>query len=509
MKNIFNNLGYTAKHTLVGVALGVATIGIGIGVVSNLGSSPQKAGGAALSSLEQYQQGAAASQAAVAPQYTRQELEKRIAQAERERDNPSVYQLKDIPSKGELGYNAQDAASNKNGGKNIAGGLESLTPGGVSAAEALGAKSAAQDAAAYDMAAAGASQEGIVSASQIEAAKTKAAAAATQKGQLQASARIGSSGGGIIGGGSVMKAGETSRYSGAQGGASGASGAANNLGGGSAFSGGRAGSMGGYNVKTGFGSGGANGQELFTVGELENAALKSRYAAGSVSKQSAKSAALAQAAFDGSQAVESGVEVAENGGVSIGGAADSLGRVAGSQAMGYTGSWNTDTLEDLKAQEEKEWKSLKKKIIWKMVLMGILGLAGAGSYALVGLGGLITSAAAVAGIYACMKGFGKKGTSLEDLIAKTKDFEYLTINTDKWMKAARIVFWSALAVCAGPLALVGYMVAKKGNKEFLKNLVKDAGDGKTADTSDSDGASSLTDGNLTSATKDINKNVTN
>ncbi len=308
-------------------------------------------------------------------------------------------------------------------------------------------------------------------------------------------------------GGSVMKKGETSRSSGALSGASGAQGAANNLGGSSAFSGGRAGSMGGYNVKAGYASGGANGQELFTVGELENAALKSRYAAGSVSKQSAKGAAFAQAAFDGSQAAEGGVEVSENGGLSIEGATNSLERVANSQPMGYSGSWNTDTLENLQQQEEKEWKSLKKKIIWKMVLMGLLGLSAAGSYALVGLGGLITSAAAVAGIYACMKGFGNKGTALEDLIAKTKDFEHLTINTDKWMKAARIVFWSALAVCAGPLALVGYMVAKKGNKEFLKNLVKDAGDGKSTETSDSEGSSSMTDSDATAATQDVNKNA--
>ena len=55
MKNIFNKLGYISKPALIGTVLGVATVAVGIGIITNFsGGASQPAKGFSGAALEQY-----------------------------------------------------------------------------------------------------------------------------------------------------------------------------------------------------------------------------------------------------------------------------------------------------------------------------------------------------------------------------------------------------------------------------------------------------------------------
>ena len=158
MKNILNKLGYISKPAMIGIALGVATVAVGIGVLTQF-TGDNGAGGISGSALGQYG-GTLSSSAANSGAYSREQLEASMAAAEAARQQgDSVYSLKGSGSDFYYGKNAahqQQMAANdggeggaeSDGGEGLRGtGISGMGGGGIAAVDGSNAMDSEAEAA--------------------------------------------------------------------------------------------------------------------------------------------------------------------------------------------------------------------------------------------------------------------------------------------------------------------------------------------------------------------------
>ena len=312
MKNIFNKLGYISKPALIGTVLGVATVAVGIGIITNFsGGASQPAKGFSGAALEQYAGDVSSQAQQQAAGYSKEDLEATMAAAEAQRNAASVYTLKDAAGKEQFAYN-------KSGVEGV--NTDAVQSAGAGTVEGMGAgqniSAPVTDSTAAQAAAAAQSK------AKAEAGLEKADAASQElaKAQLSTSKMMSGSTVGKGNGASASsrmsqslprtadnKAGSASIPQQAAAGLPNAQGKLPDT-----FKSGRAGEMGGFNVKAqGSAQTGANGQAFFstTVAELSNSARYSQAGKKTVYGDSGKGTALAQAAFDGSETAAEGVKI--------------------------------------------------------------------------------------------------------------------------------------------------------------------------------------------------------
>ncbi len=309
MKNIFNKLGYISRPALIGTVLGVATVAVGIGIVTNFsGGASQPAKGFSGSALEQYAGDVSSQAQQQAAGYSKEDLEASMAAAEAQRNAASVYTLKDAAGKEQFAYNNSgvdsvntDAVQSAGAGtvEGMGAGQNISAPVGADAAAQAASERQAKAAAGMDKADA-ASQE--LAKAQLSTSKTMSGSSIGQGHGASASSRMTQS----LSRTADAKAGSASIP---QNAAAGLPNAKGNLP--DTFKSGRAGELGGYNVKAQGDKAGGNGQAFFstTVAELSNSARYSQAGKKTVYSDSGKGTALAQAAFDGSETAAEGVKI--------------------------------------------------------------------------------------------------------------------------------------------------------------------------------------------------------
>lgn len=309
MKNIFNKLGYISRPALIGTVLGVATVAVGIGIVTNFsGGASQPAKGFSGSALEQYAGDVSSQAQQQAAGYSKEDLEASMAAAEAQRGAASVYTLKDAAGKEQFAYNNSgvdgvntDAVQSAGAGtvEGMGAGQNVSAPVGIDAAAQAAAERQAKAAAGMDKVDA-ASQE--LAKAQLSTSKTMSGSSIGQGHGASASSRMSSNLSRV----NDAKAGSASIPQQAAGGLPNANGKLPDT-----FKSGRAGEMGGFNVKAQGDKAGGNGQAFFstTVAELSNSARYSQAGKKTVYGESGKGAALAQAAFDGSETAAEGVKI--------------------------------------------------------------------------------------------------------------------------------------------------------------------------------------------------------
>lgn len=344
MKNILNKIGAVSKPVIFGVALGVATVAVGVGVATNLMSDGPK--GASGRVLSQYSGDTASvgSSAGGYDAYSKEALEAQIAAARAEREGGTALAYLGNAGKGRFAY-GDNSSSYENGvvdlmamsntGYEAEAGAEAAggTPDLSSAINQFNATAAAANANAGKGGAA-AGEEAGTEKGQLE----KAGASATQVNKLNRSNRIGSSGkGGVSAGasGGVRNMGSipgavSSDRPGQQAVPSVNMGNANagNISGVAGAKHGRVGSLGGSNSRGGANGSGGSGQAYFTssMGELVSAQKYSALGKGSVYGDAEKGFEQASMAFDGAGEVNEGVQI--NGDTPITTKAASLEREA-------------------------------------------------------------------------------------------------------------------------------------------------------------------------------------
>ncbi len=310
MKNIFNKLGYISRPALIGTVLGVATIAVGVGIVTNFsGGNSQPSKGFSGTALEQYAGDVSAQAQQQGAGYSKEDLEAGMAAADAQRNAASVYSLKDAAGKEQFAYSnsgvenvntdaVQSAASGSvegmGAGQNIA----------APSAAAADAQAAAEERAAKASAGLGKAEEASqeLAKAQLSTSKTMSGSSVGKGYGASASTRMSSNLSRV----NDAKAGSASIP---QQAAAGLPNAKGNLP--DTFKSGRAGEMGGFNVKAQGANAGGNGQAFFstTVAELSNAARYSQAGKKTVYGDSGKGTALAQAAFDGSETAAEGVKI--------------------------------------------------------------------------------------------------------------------------------------------------------------------------------------------------------
>ena len=372
MKNIFNKLGYISRPALIGTVLGVATVAVGIGIVTNFsGGASQPAKGFSGSALEQYAGDVSSQAQQQAAGYSKEDLEASMAAAEAQRNAASVYTLKDAAGKEQFAYNNSGVDSVNTDAVQSAGAgtVEGMGAGqNVSApiSGAADAKAAAEERAAKAAAGMGkaedASQE--LAKAQLSTSKTMSGSSIGQGHGASASSRITQS----LPRTADAKAGSSSIP---QQAAAGLPNAKGNLP--DTFKSGRAGELGGYNVKAQGEKAGGNGQAFFstTVAELSNSARYSQAGKKTVYGDSGKGTALAQAAFDGSETAAEGVKI-EGTNVQQG-AAQALEGTANTLDM--KPKFGTNGLQDVNVDIET-FKDVRTQI-WSQILQAFFVTLGA------------------------------------------------------------------------------------------------------------------------------------
>jgi len=363
MKNIFNNLGYISKPALIGTVLGVATVAVGIGIVTNFsGGTPKAAKGFAGTALEQY----ASDVSSQAQQgVSKADLEAGMAAAENQRSNSSVNDLKNSASKEQFAYGD---AQNGDGTKTSASALSADAAAHGAAANMGGANvaaSAGQSAAQAQVAAA-------ERAAKINAGM-KAGDAVPQLVTSKMAGGSNMSAGGASSGVSYSVNKTAAENSGSvkipQGQAVASLPKGPQV---DAFKAGRSGELGGYNVKASGDKMGSNGQAYFstTIGELSSAAKYSQAGKKTVYGDAEKGTALAQAAFDGSKPAE-GVKIS---GTSVqAGAAQALQQSA--DTLGMKNKYGATGLSNV-ASDVSTFKDVRNQI-WSHVIQAALATAAA------------------------------------------------------------------------------------------------------------------------------------
>ncbi len=319
MKNIFNKLGYMSKPALIGTVLGVATVAVGIGIVTNFGGGPK--GSVAGPALEQYSSERASSAnltAGYAPGYSKEDLEASMALAEQQRSVNSVEALRSASAKDRAafalngeeaeGYGMQAGAYDENGNALQGSGIDGMAAG-ASGVDAVAAGAVAPN----EQSAKNKAADAKKAAQQRATIDRAGATLVSSKGKLgigSGGSGSGSSSGGSYGGYALPTAPEGAA----------AQNIPQNLAGQlvgntpdiDSHKMGRAGSMGGFGVKAGRGDSTGSGQQFYSTGiaELSNASRFSQLGKKTVYGDSAKGAAFAEAAFDGSQTGD-GVQIGE------------------------------------------------------------------------------------------------------------------------------------------------------------------------------------------------------
>lgn len=469
MKNIFSKLGYISRAALIGTVLGVATVAVGIGIVTNFtGSSSNGPQGFSGAALEQY--AGDVSSGANSTGYSKEDLQAGMAAAEMDRNTNSVSSLRNAASKESFAYgnkggpeavnpniDGSSAYAGVDGGEAAAGGaLDSIgsTGQGISAIDA-GAVAPNEAAAMAAAQAANAAKAGEMQAS------SQRTGAQLQTSKMMTGSSVGKGGsGGSSSGGSyrLPSAGDKPSASAIP------QGMAGNLPSGpvvDAFKGGgRAGSIGGFNVKAQGAGQNGSGQAYFstTVAELANAAKYSQGGKKTVYGDASKGAALAGAAFDGSETAAEGVQI--DGANVTQSAATELERTANTlQMQPKHGTSSLDPVD----YDITTGKDIKKNI-WKKVIGALIAtLAGCVAISVAvtagGIWGWIVAAILLAATLAAIW-----ATGLPGLLSDLGKLKYSGGMNATWTKA---IVYTLLAVFTG--AAVACMVPAVG-KAICKML---------------------------------------
>lgn len=416
MKNILNKLGYISKPALIGTVLGVATVAVGIGIVTNFsGGASKPAKGFSGAALEQYAGDVSSQAQQQAAGYSKEDLEASMAAADAQRNAASVYTLKDAAGKEQFAYNNSgvdsvnaDAVQSSASGtvEGMGAGQNISAPVGSADAQAAAEERAAKAAAGMDKAEA-ASQE--IAKAQLSTSKTMSGSSVGKGYGSSASTRMSSNLSRV----NDAKAGSASIPQQAAAGLPNAKGTLPDT-----FKSGRAGEMGGFNVKAQGTQAGGNGQAFFstTVAELSNSARYSQAGKKTVYGDSGKGTALAQAAFDGSETAAEGVKI-EGTNVQQG-AAQALEGTA--NTLNMQPKFGTNGLKAPQADIEA-FKDIRTQI-WSKILTALFVTLGAVYVIYTGVraggiwGWLQAIGAALAAIFAIMQ------PAL--LFGKLKDLEY-------------------------------------------------------------------------------------
>ncbi|MDR1684075.1 MAG: hypothetical protein LBR90_01250 [Elusimicrobiota bacterium] len=460
MKTILNKIGAISKPAIVGTALGLATIVVGLGVLTTFTGGKGGPKGFSGAALEQYsgQQGGAGVSA--------RDLEARLALAEQVRrgdggmDSVASLQAAAARDRDALAYGGS------NGGRGAAQGVGSVAGAGhegsldgmyasgqgvdaIAAGESYGGAGAAG---AYAQGAAeeqGVEAVGLGQGVMSAAANAGGSGNALRTSQTMSGSQVRSGGlgsGSTAAGGSLYSAGSSNeRGSGAGVAVPQAGAAALNAGDVNAFRGGRAGAMGGFGVRaSGDGSGGSG--QAYSSGSLGDLASAHRYSSGgkgAVYGDTEKGAALAAAAFDGSQ---------ENQGITMSGEG-TVQKQANQALQDYSandpnaGKLNAsigkvNDLGNQISEEQALGKEYRKKIGWKMAGMAGTAIVAAiavaalmkafrsaqavplaGQYAGLGflIGAIAVAAAAIVGFFLFLYAGGE---GILDLVKKLDDMKY-------------------------------------------------------------------------------------
>lgn len=458
MKNILSNLGYISKPALIGTVLGVATVAVGVGIVTNFsGGAPQAPKGYSGAALEQYAGNVSSQAESAASGYSKADLEAGMAAAEMQRDNSSVYSLKQAAGTEKFAYSA-DAAAVDNAQSAQAGAIDSMGAAGQNiSAAAAGAVAPADAAAAAERAAK--VQAGVAGA---ETARATLATSKTMSGNFTRSGST--SGSGSAGSGSSYNLPKVADNK--AGSAQIPQGAASALPNGPTadkFKSGRTGELGGYNVKAQGEKQGGNGQAFFstTVGELSNAARYSQAGKKTVYGDASKGSALAQAAFDGSETAAEGVKIS---GTNVQqGAAQALEQSANSMDM--KPKYNTSGLdavesdiETVKDLQSQWWGKFVQVLLTTIVaclgiVAGMKVAKAGGPFAWVGW--------VAAGLAAAIGLLSIWGSGMLDIANQVKELKYAGGEKNAGaLKTWTIVFASVMTACVGLSFIFGEKIYK-------------------------------------------------
>lgn len=463
MKNILSKLGYVSKPVLIGTALGVATVAVGIGIVTQFSGGSKSPKGFSGAALERYAGDSSSSSFGGSSALSREQIEARMAAAEMARGTNSVHSLKDAAAKEQFAFGQKGGVNGATGaGSNAAGSsgaygsdddAASLKGSALDPMSAMGGGISAIDAGAVPS---GSIEEAAAAA---KAAQAKELATAEQNmGNAMASAKL-----------------RTSKGLGASGSASGSTGSGSSGGFGAsmtlpgsgsassdraattsipqanlpadskakdpgAFKGGRLGAMGGFGVQAGGDKAGGQGQQRFS-GSLSDLNMASRYSQmgkDTVYGDGGKGAALAAAAFDGSEKTE---------GVEISGTNVQQGALAALDTIGSSNpNWNKNRQNvnkkldaiDVKVQTVKDIKDkIKSKLIQLSIITAVACIAifaatKTGPWGW--LAGAILAAAAIATIWAY--GIPKLLKQLKELEGGTSNMHWLSYAALGLMTAA-------------------------------------------------------------------------
>jgi hypothetical protein len=333
-----NRRGYMSKPALMGTVLGAITLIVGIGVVSNFSGSGSGAPKSSLSSYTSFDNGSLRS--SDLSSYSRRDIDSMMAESQYNRERSGIDALRQGGDNGLLGYAGRARGSNIPNSVNSEGSYEGssvdgMQGGGIDASQMAGYASGSGS----GVNTAGMTPEQYAAAAEAQAKKkglegpesAKLRTSSSIGGKLSTSGMAaGASGGSYstsLAGQYNSNAKDSSSKSVNRAAASGLPGGA-----GSGIDGksmGRVGAMGGSNVKGGSAVSNAGGQQQYTVSDnLTRAYLLSRRATGFSTKETAKSAVYAEAAFQGNPEA-SGVDISHEAGVSIA-SAESLAGVASS-----------------------------------------------------------------------------------------------------------------------------------------------------------------------------------
>lgn len=332
MKNILNKVGAVSKPVLFGAALGIATVAVGVGVLTNLGSDgPKGASGRALSHYSTDTASVGSGAGGSYEAYSKEVLEQQLAAAQAAREGNTALEYLGNVGKGRFAYN--NATAHENATINPMAMNNAAYEGQASAQPGMSPEVSGMMNQFNQTASAAAANAGK------GAGKAGDKAAVTGKGKLE-------KGNSSASGTQVNRLNSTGRLTASAKGASskGGSGATHNLGTIQGYAGdkvkqqpiapvdmgtapqgniagigsakhGRLGAMGGSNSRgTSGSSGGGNGQAYFsnTLGDLVHANKYSALAKGSVYGNVEKGFENAAASFDGSEENTEGVQIDGN-----------------------------------------------------------------------------------------------------------------------------------------------------------------------------------------------------
>jgi hypothetical protein len=477
---------------MMGIALGVATVAVGVGVITQF-TGDNGAGGISGSALGQYG-GTLASTAANSGAYSREDLEASMIAAEAARQQgDSVYSVKGAASADDFSYgkNAQQQpaanASSGTGAYAVNDGIEGLKGGtisgmgggGIAVADGSNAMDPAAQAAQSDARQkTGAAQPSASDSSPASSGGTDGGTASGQSGQLRTSQMAGSSGSGGAGGsggsaalpgaGAERGAGTRAIRQAPAGSLPGQQGDI------TAFKGGRAGSMGGSNVRGG-GDGLGAGQQGAGVGvgnSVYTSLNRTNVGTRTVVGDAAKGAADAASAFDGSALTE-GIPVGDGNirqsaveGLSN---SDADAGAAANQVKGKVG--DIDHNVDLA-------KDLRKSLFIHLGIMAGIALGLITTIAICGQKGWPVMIAAIAASGAlCIELGVYMAAKIAPLLAEMKKLPYdLNADHGKMSTFSWLVFGVLLA--AGGLAWTGRINKEIGKgMKFLLGLLSTVGSG--------------------------------